>query len=504
LDTQTANELVTILASEDFNKVVPIPQDEAVELMTEARKKHLVSVSSIVPGFTAFELDTDVRLLLWGKTMHKGAYHILVPESYDHIEPQHTWIWTLELDEDSVAADLERAKAEGRLEDHVDEDGNEYTAVRGSGSFRINMNPILLDDGVNARLEDLFLWLAVDDLIQEGGDTQKAVRLIRAAYKRRSPAQEPPTLEAIAPENRIVPNSKVTQVLRQGKAPLLFEQGGRNLKVDEKNRQIQFALWQDEEAAIEVSDTIDAEDVTVIEAVSTLKHAGNTVITPGQIVKHMGYGRPTPELVEEVHGRVLRLMSIKGRIDWTQQAKAWNLKNPDTGEPYEHAEIVGNLLSMTVFDGTDVKGNRDIRYKVASDPITYEHARLVHQVIDYPTELLDLVPIDEDNNEVKRVNRDQKKLERAVLWYVFSLKNPRCKMSNYVTYEALFDYAGVTIGSSSSRKRAVKFVQAYLKALQRAGVIYAFTPKIEQSRRHLQTGVSIFVEKPGRGKARRS
>lgn len=307
--------------------------------------------------------------------------------------------------------------------------------------------------------------------------------------------QEPPMLEAIAPKKHLVSNSKPTHVLRQGKSPLLFEEEGAVLKVDRKSTQIQFALWQDEEASIEVSDKIDAEDVAVIEAVSTLKHAGNTVITPGQIIRNMGYKQSTSAMVEEIHQRVLRLMSIKGRIDWTQQANAWNLRNPDTGEPYEHAEIIGNLLSMTVFDGTDVKGNRDIRYKVASDPITYEHARLVHQVIEYPPELLDIAPIDEDGNELKLIKRDKKKLERAVLWYVFSLKNPKNHMNNYVTYEALFDYEGMKVNSDSSRKRAVKFVQAYLKALQRAGVIYAFTPKIEQSRRHKQLGVTIHVEK---------
>lgn len=312
-------------------------------------------------------------------------------------------------------------------------------------------------------------------------------------------AEDMPTLEAIAPTWHVAPNSKVTQVLREGKSALLFEQGGRPLIVDKKNTQIQFALWQDEEAAIEVSDTIDAEDMTVIEAVTTLKHAGNTVITPGQIIRNMGY-KSTPELVEEVHGRVLRLMSIKGRIDCTEQLKRWHKTHPDTGEEYDHGELIGNLLSMTVFDGTDVKGNRDIRYKVASDPITYEHARLVHQVIEYPPRLLDLAPVDIDGNEKRRVDRNQKKLERAVLWYVFSLKNPKNRMSNYVTYEALFDYEGVKPGSPSARKRAITFIHDYLRALVNEGVIYTFVPKVERSRRHRQLGVTLFVEKPGKGK----
>lgn len=372
------------------------------------------------------------------------------------------------------------------------------------------------DDTVNLAAIPFVLYAIVlcsesgdhgDDIAEELASLAERLGYVRAEETSASGGQgagDMPTLEAIAPTWRVVPNSKPTLVLREGNSALLFEQGGYPLRVDKKNTQIQFALWRDEEAVLEVSEKIDAEDVAVIESVTTLKHAGNTVITPGQIIKHMGYGRPTPELVEEVHGRVLRLMSIKGRIDWTQQAKAWNKKNPDTGEPFEHAETIGNLLSMTVFDGTDVKGNRDIRYKVASDPITYEHARLVNQVIEYPPKLLDLAPIDEDKKELKRVNRDQKKLERAVLWYVFSLKNPKNGMSSYVTYEALFDYEGVKPGSPSSRKRAITFIHAYLRALVKEGVIYAFEPKIEQSRRHLQTGVSIFVEKPGRGKARRS
>lgn len=321
----------------------------------------------------------------------------------------------------------------------------------------------------------------------------------RLGYAGEDNADDMPTLEAIAPSKHIVPNSKVTQVLREGKSALLFDRGGNPLRVDKKNTQIQFALWHDEEAALEVSEDIDAEDVNVIEAVTTLKHAGNTAITPEQIIRNMGY-KPTPELVEEVHGRVLRLMSIKGRIDCTEQLKRWHITNPDTGEQYDHGELVGNLLSMTVFDGTDVKGNRDIRYKVASDPITYEHARLVHQVIEYPPELLDLAPIDEDKKEKKRVSRDQKKLERAILWYVFSLKSSKNRMSNYVTYEALFDYEGYRPGSDTARKRAIKFVHAYLRALVKAGVIYAFVPKIEQSRRHRQLGVTLVVEKPGKGK----
>ena len=488
----------------DYADASPLPGAEFVSVLMDARDRHVKPVSSIMPGYASFSIDTDVGLLPWGRTMHEGVYYTLRPEGV--VQPgkdeKYSWVWAAILDEDSVIEDIERAEAEGRTEEVEDEDGSKYTTIRGNSSFRMNMERLTLHDEVPLTYQDVLFWLSINDLLS-ADDGEGAARTFLTVYRPKNAEQEMTTLEAIAPEKHVVPNSKVTHVLRQGKSPCLFEPGGQPLKVDKKYTQIQLALWHDaEETEIEVSDEIDAEDVAVIEAVTTLKHAGNTVITPGQIIRNMGYKQPTPALVEEVHQRVLRLMHITGRIDWTEQAKVWNLKNPDTGEPYEHAEIIGNLLSMVVFDGTDIRGNRDIRYKVASDPITYEHARLVNQLIVYPPELLDLAPIDEDHNELKRVNREQKKLERAILWYVFSLKNKNNKMNTFVTYEALFDYEGVNPGSSSSRKRAIKFVHAYLRALQSAGVIYMFVPRVERSRRHLQTGVSIYVEKPGKGKKR--
>lgn len=475
----------------------PTTEQERIELMdtlVAAANRHIRHINPIVPGFSAFVIDTDVELRILHKVLKEGIYQVRTPEdgtAAEDVPPECYWVWGMELDMDSP--DVEPGKLKMKL-------------------VRIDVS-----EGVPLSIFEVWLWLAVQDALN-AGDVDGAQRLVDTSYRpvalvedentariqsalwndeADEETQEPPILEAIAPKKHIVPNSKPTQVLRHGKSPMLFEDGGQLLFVDsKKTTQIQFALWQDEEASIEVSEEIDAEDVAVIEAVTTLKHAGNTVITPGQIIRNMGYKQSTSALVEEIHQRVLRLMSIKGRIDWTQQAHKLHKVNPDTGEPYDHAEIIGNLLSMTVFDGTDVKGNRDIRYKVASDPITYEHARLVNQVVVYPPELVELAPINEDGAELKRVNRDQKKLVRAVLWYVFSLKSQKNRMNNYVTYEALFDYEGYEPGSDSARKRAVKFVQAYLRALQCAGVIYAFTPEIERSRRRKQLGVTIHVEKP--------
>lgn len=310
-----------------------------------------------------------------------------------------------------------------------------------------------------------------------------------------------PTMEGIKPSTHVVANSKPTQVLRAGKSEFLFRDGGFPLSVGKKSGQlmINFGLAF-EDPVTELSEKIDAEDVAVIEAVTTLRAAGNTVISPFQIAESMGYVGPSQELQDEVHERVMRLRGIVGRIDWTEQAKAWKVINPETGRPFETAEISGNLLSAVVFEGTDDQGNRYIRYQLSGEPITFTHARLVGQVINYDQSLLDLRPIDEDGRRAKRVTRDQKKILRAILAYVAVLKNPRNKMGNVIGYETLWSHEGYVPSSESARKRSIKTTHGFLRALQEVGEIYGFEAISERSARHKQIQVRVIVEKPTKRK----
>lgn len=312
-----------------------------------------------------------------------------------------------------------------------------------------------------------------------------------------------PQLEAISVTTHIVPNSKPTHVLRQGWGDLMFKDGGMPISVGKKMGQatINFGLAL-EDPVTKISEDIDAEDMAIVEAVTSLTGAGNTTITPFQIAEAMGYTGPTVELQEEIHERVQRLRGIVGRIDFTEQAKAWRIANPDTGKPYDHAEISGNLLSMTIFDGTDTDGNRHVRYQVNAEPITYTHARIVGQVVTYDQKLLELKPITDMGEKRKRVTRDQTKIERAVLWFVFSLKNPKSNLSNVITYDSLFAVEGYVPSSTSARKRAIAFTHDYLRALQEKGVIADFQP-IEEGRAGKMTKVRVIVEKPRKRISRR-
>ena len=302
-----------------------------------------------------------------------------------------------------------------------------------------------------------------------------------------------PALEGIKPLTHYVPNAKTTQVLTD---PRLFE-GVALLDVGRKRGQltIEFGLsLADEEptASIETTEPLDREDVRVIASVVTLKNAGNATVSPFQIADTMGYSNPSPELQEEIHGRVMKLRRVDGRIDWTEQARRYGIVDPDTGKPFERAEITGHLIDCNVFDGTDVDGHRYIRYQLLSDPITYQHAHQLGQVIDYPQELLGVKPVNEDGRRKQRVTREQTQIADAVLKFVYGVKNPRSKLGDSIRYDTLFEHAGVDVTHPKKRQRAVVFVNDYLRALQQEDVIKGFQV-VTQGASHKPVSVRIAV-----------
>lgn len=350
----------------------------------------------------------------------------------------------------------------------------------------------------------VFVGLAAYDAIT-AGDTEaleKFSEILSTARDRWRHTNETtvpiPQLEAIKPRTHYAPNAKTTEVLTE---PVLFDNTA-TLEVGKKVGQltIDFGLgWSDGEAPanIDISHPIDKEDVRVIASVVTLKEAGNTTVSPFQIAETMGYSNPPVELQAEIHERVMKLRQIDGRIDWTEQARRYGINNPDTGKPFEHAEITGHLIDCTVFNGTDTDGKRYIRYQLLSDPITYQHASKIGQVVQFPQRLVSLKPVEADGRVKARVSREQAQVRDAILWYVFSLSNPKNRLSATITYDKLFNRAGVDTSTAKRRKSAVKFTNDYLRALMGAGVIKAFSVNAP-GRSHKPISVQVFVSKQRR------
>lgn len=336
--------------------------------------------------------------------------------------------------------------------------------------------------------------------------TIEAAELIRKKRReKKKKGEAPPKLDAVAPNRHYVPIAKTTVRLTD---PNLFE-SGMTLDVGKKKGQMQitFDLEYKGEAIStggensKPSVSIQREDVRLISAVVTLKMAGNTTVSPFQIAEAMGYSNPSPEIQADIHERFMKLRDINGRIDWTEQARAYGVVNPDTGLPLTRAETIGHLVNANVFDGEDEGGNPCIRYTLLSDPVTYQHAHQVGQVIDYPQSLKAIKPIRDDGTVAKRMTREQTQIADTILEWIYILKGPS-SMNNTMSYDALFERTGLTFLNNRHRQTAIKFVIGYLRALQKIGEIDGFEA-IQLGRAHKQTSVRIFVRKESVKKRRR-
>lgn len=435
-------------------------QEWLASRLKKSRERHIEYAQPIVDGYFPIQIDTDIRLIPWGLTMHAGVYHLKSGES-----ARDAAVYMLQINEQDIMQAAEVA---------IDSDHQEHVTIRAS------MDPIIVDDRPLKFVEAL-TFAAISD----AENPQEAEEIFRVAFdipKKVDDAdgngQDIPSIDTIKPHRHIVPNAKTSHVLT---SPNLFCEGGAVLDVGRKAGQlsIDFELSFDDdapEAITTLSQPIDREDVRVIAAVATLKNAGNNVISPMQIAENMGYQKPSKELQEHVHERVMKLRQIDGRIDWTEQAKKYGIPNPETGLPFTKAEITGHLLEAVVFHGVDEGGNTFVRYQLGADPITYQHAKQIRQVVDYPQRLLsETKPLDESGRYAKRMTREQTNVADSILWFVYSLKNPKNKLNQTITYERLFDLAGYVPSSTRARQRMVKFVSDYLRSLQAHGEVYGFT-----------------------------
>jgi len=115
---------------------------ELVEYLKAARETHITYKPSFLPNFLSLEVDTDVVLAAWGKTMHAGLYFL------------HSG------DDPSVAPVY---AADFTLEDDVDDDQPEHEALpRPEAHLRASLNTIEVD-GRPLKFLEVLAFLAMQD-----------------------------------------------------------------------------------------------------------------------------------------------------------------------------------------------------------------------------------------------------------------------------------------------------------------------------------------------------
>lgn len=473
--------------------------DYLTDAVKAAMERHDLKLGpGMVPGFAKVEVRLDVRMPKWitGKLQDDatGGSYVLHPNVY-HVEMREGGPLT-----------MYALNAADTLEDvmqHMQEDGT----IREQFELKLNLVPVMVGERERPlTFDEVLVWVAVGDALEDG-DTEAADRLVMAAYPAIKVARErkdAPPLEALKAIRHFVPVAKSTWALTNSDIGESFDLAVGKGKRGEQLR-ISFGTDWDEETRAELRDgdgnivRLNREHLQVIAAVATLMERGNRTVTPFQLCEVMGLDT-SRENRAHVHGLVMQLRAIDGHIDWTAQARAYKVVNPDTGLPFDEAKIYGHLVEAQVFYGRDTSGEEYVRYQLIAEPPTYKHAKMLGQVVEYPQRLKSLRPIDESGKE-SRMTREQVAVADYVLQYVYQLKNQRNGLSPTVGYDTIIANASVdgpdktdTEGARRARRRRmVRFIDSYLRALQAAGEIRGFNTEFETGRGRAAKSVTIVV-----------
>lgn len=383
--------------------------------------------------------------------------------------------------------------------DEEDDPYPEYSTVWEVTTERLTAQ---LEDGTTTALTfpRVFAAVAIAHARQDGreDDAELLERWHMKAASEFEVANVAPALTKVTPRTTYWPTDKATHSLTD---PDVFTEGGWPLEVGRKKGQmtINFSLAYDA-GIVTTSRELDSVDREVVSAVTSLREAarrgtGEPVVSAYTIAKTMGIPNPDKEQCRDIDARMRDLMSVTCTIDFTEEAQKRKLVNPETGQLFTKAKIVRHVVPADLFEGVDENGNEYVRYRLASDPPTYEHAKLIGQVVTWPQRVERLAPLREDGTRYRRHNTDrQRAVKKAILERVYSLKNRKSHYSNVILYQTLCEATGVDPDNRSVKKRVVDFTEAYLRALQRDGVIVDFQPETEGSS-HAKTGVRVFVKR---------
>lgn len=512
---------------------------ELLEELRGARERHITYSGHPVPGFTGFIANEALSVPLMFHDIEVAK--LLISELVDEQEEDKKLDALLELEASLEADRLYLIRDTGARDEDAEGLGFIYTLVpvddsdtfdtgdidipdaceikgvdddgnilfgNGGPSVGVRVVPLkAFESGRHSNLIVFLIWAAINDAADRG-DYERANAILKTAYpgivgmtirghKDTEEALSVPVPEALKPNTHYSPVAKSTWALTHTR---IGEAGPLKVGANKRGQQmlIDFAMAWDETAVAEASgagvalfdasgkpiEELSREQVEVIAAVATLMERGNTTITPFQICEVVGWDTSREQQLH-VDSLMMELRAVDSRIDWTAQARAYHINNPDTGLPFVKAEIIGHLIEAQAFRGIDTSGTPYIRYKLTAEPPTYKHAKMVGQVVAYPQRLRALKPLHEDGTRTGRMTSEQVTASGWLLDYVYRLKHPRNTLSPTLTYDTIFHETGLFAGGGSKeaerkrRQRAVNFVNDYLRALQAEGIIEGYVVETE-------------------------
>ena len=265
-------------------------------------------------------------------------------------------------------------------------------------------------------------------------------------------------------KTNIAPVNKLSQQL-----PLLelVDAGIQGMKAGKTKHQNKDVVTVVDITSIEdnvrFSKQIEPFDMVIDSSVISLYEAGNTIITPQMIHRHITGGTKqstrSKQRLEEIETSLDRQMNTNISIDCTDELKLYH-KEVQTGR------ISGRMLpamKMSVLIG----GQWVIGYKIQDMPFLYTYANYFNQVARYPTKLLGLLS-DRYSDNIARIS-----IKFYVLNRISSIQHGN-KIDS-ITYKAIFDNCGLSDIASIQKTRYKEFIRAYLSELRNVDWIKDFT-----------------------------
>ena len=458
---------------------------------TKAREEHITYTESFVPGFVAFECDTDVYLGIWGKTLHKGTYFLLADDVKRDDGTQGALIYMVTFDAEQIAEQAEQAG----YEETVRDDGTVVRSIKNETNLNLTMEPLEIERGHYLSFLEYIAWLAMT--VAESDEIRDAI--FHSAYKvdvKEPQDEELPRQDIEKPRKRKDPKTKVSRLIGiPENNAYLYQDLGVPLKVGESKdgkevtQMVAIQYMGADGILAEGREQLTQLDRQVHYAIISHYAAGNRVVSLVQICELVyGHNKPSPEQRRDVEECIDRQMWTRITIDMTDEANKYNLKRPDLLTDYK---LMGQMLAIRKITARAANGKTIVAYQLMGEPILYTHAQVTGQIITYPVKLLQ-APENMKNTDKTMAIRQTliEEIDRA----------KKGNRSKFMKYDTIYELSGQVPNSRTERSRQNTAVKGYLDLFIDNGLITSWEERKEGRK---TTGFEVFFPEKKKSKSKR-
>lgn len=293
------------------------------------------------------------------------------------------------------------------------------------------------------------------------------------------------------PRYQISPTTKVANKLASIplNSPVALDVSGRN---EGKGQVMTYAKLATSAPGVTLSECLPAWDREVMEAVTSLYVAGNRSITAAQVWNAIAGGtkpNPSPGQIKSVTDSIDRMRVILATIDFSQELRGRRITAK--GEPITSVKIEGYVINAEKRMIGTANGLEAVGYDIMKEPILYEHAKALDQVITSPVGMLDI-------GDAGRYTEENIIIRNTLIRRI-GAADGKTNMGTRVRYESLYKEAGIVDPDKKKRQKVNDYVLRLFEVWKRAGYVKSYSEYKEGRRR---TGIDF--ELPPKSKRKRS